>query len=117
MHIEIKVTSNVGNTASTAFKATTLNPDKEGAKALLRLVRLLQNQEQLTNSHSITLTGMQNKIQVIKLVREKTGKNLKEAKDIVESGGPLVRKLTADEVQVWTKALGDIGATYHVKCE
>lgn len=115
MHIEIKVTSNVGNTASTGIKTTTLDPVKEGSKALLRLVRLLQNQEK-TNSHSITITGMANKIKVIKLLREQTGKGLKDAKDVVESGGPLVSKLTADEVQVWTKSLDEIGATYHVKC-
>lgn len=116
MQIKIEITGLSGNTASSAFKSTTLDPAAEGSKTLLRLVRLIQLQERV-DIFSITITGMKNKIQVIKLLREKTGLGLKQAKDVVESDGPLVKKLTADEVQVWTKTLDEIEATYHVKCE
>jgi ribosomal protein L7/L12 len=113
MQITIQVTSHK-NTAQATITTTTVDPAKEGSKALLRLVRLVEKQER-TNSYRILVTGMENKIQLIKLVRMKTGLGLKEAKELVESGKPLVKGLPADKVPEWTQGLDEVKATYEVQ--
>ena len=57
-----------------------------------------------------------NKIQVIKVVREITGLGLKEAKDLVEAGGKAVKEgVSKDEAMKIKKQLEDQGATVELK--
>jgi len=114
MQITIQVSSKLGNSAQTTITTTTLDPAKEGSKALLRLVRLIENQEQMSSFGILLTAAGPKKIQTIKFVREQTGKGLKEAKDLVDRGGLLVSKLTAEQVHVWTQGLGELGASFEV---
>jgi len=66
---------------------------------------------------SVVLAGAgNNKIQVIKVVRELTGLGLKEAKDLVEAAPKAVKegipKAQAEEMK---KKLADVGATVEIK--
>jgi large subunit ribosomal protein L7/L12 len=115
MKIEIRVTTNHGNTASADITTVTTDPAREGSKALLRLVRLVEQAEK-ASSYSITLTATPNKIPTIKVVREMTGLGLKEAKAKVDTlGRALVTGLTADQVKDWSRKLDETGAKYEVR--
>ena len=66
---------------------------------------------------TVVLAGAgNNKIQVIKVVRELTGLGLKEAKDLVEAAPKPVKenvpKAQAEEIK---KKLADVGATVEIK--
>ena len=65
----------------------------------------------------VILTGFgDNKINVIKVVREITGLGLKEAKDLVEAGGkPVKEKVSKDEAAKIKEQLAAAGATVDVK--
>lgn len=97
------------STASTTFDSKTSDPAREGSRALLRLVRLIELQE--TGRYDIHAPRYENKIKLIKLVREKTGWGLKEAKELVESGRPLASQVCGEEAVAWAKDLKEIGAT------
>jgi large subunit ribosomal protein L7/L12 len=57
-----------------------------------------------------------NKIQVIKVVRELTGLGLKEAKDLVDGAPKAVKeKVTKDEAAGMKAKLEEVGATVEVK--
>lgn len=57
-----------------------------------------------------------NKIAVIKVVREATGKGLKEAKDIVDAAPKVVKEnATKDEAEALKKQLEEVGATVALK--
>lgn len=57
-----------------------------------------------------------NKIAVIKVVREATGKGLKEAKDIVDAAPKVVKEnATKDEAEALKKQLEEAGATVALK--
>jgi large subunit ribosomal protein L7/L12 len=114
MKITIQVSSDRGNSASATIKTTTIDPAKEGSKTLLRLVRVIERQEK-SSTYSVYLKATPKKIEVIKLVREISGLNLKEAKALVDGLGIIVRKLTVDELAVWTRGLDDCGAEYEVR--
>ncbi len=56
------------------------------------------------------------KIKVIKVVREKTGLGLKEAKAVVdEAPKPVKEKVSKEEAEAIKKALEDVGAQVQVK--
>jgi large subunit ribosomal protein L7/L12 len=72
--------------------------------------------EEKTEFNVILAKAGENKINVIKVVRELTGLGLKEAKDLVEGAPKAVKegvaKVQADEIK---KKLEDAGATVEVK--
>ncbi|HOP62292.1 MAG TPA: 50S ribosomal protein L7/L12 [Spirochaetota bacterium] len=65
----------------------------------------------------VILTGFgDQKVGVIKVVREITGLGLKEAKELVEAGGKAVKeKVSKAEAETIQKQLVDAGATVEVK--
>ena len=65
----------------------------------------------------VILTGFgDQKVGVIKVVREITGLGLKEAKDLVEAGGKAVKeKVSKAEAETIKKQLVEAGATVDVK--
>ncbi|HYC77235.1 MAG TPA: 50S ribosomal protein L7/L12 [Planctomycetota bacterium] len=64
----------------------------------------------------ILASGGQNKIAVIKVVREATGLGLKEAKDLVDGAPkPVKTGVTKDESEDLKKKLTEAGATVEVK--
>jgi large subunit ribosomal protein L7/L12 len=63
----------------------------------------------------LTATGAE-KIKVIKVVREKTGLGLKEAKAVVdEAPKPVKEKVSKEEAEAIKKALEEVGAQVQVK--
>ncbi len=68
-------------------------------------------------SFSVVLQGAgQQKINVIKVVRELTGLGLKEAKDLVEAAPKNVKDgLSKEAAEDMKKKLSDVGATVEVK--
>lgn len=68
-------------------------------------------------SFSVVLQGAgQQKINVIKVVRELTGLGLKEAKDLVEAAPKNVKDgLSKEAAEEMKKKLADVGATVEVK--
>lgn len=63
----------------------------------------------------LTATGG-NKIAVIKVVREATGKGLKEAKDMVDAAPKVIKEgVTKDEAEDLKKKLTEAGATVALK--
>ncbi|MBL0059107.1 MAG: 50S ribosomal protein L7/L12 [Elusimicrobia bacterium] len=66
---------------------------------------------------AVVLQGAgQQKINVIKVVRELTGLGLKEAKDLVEAAPKTVKDgLSKDAAEEMKKKLADVGATVEVK--
>lgn len=79
-------------------------------RALLVVVVLLAR---FAVADSVTLVDAgQNKIQVIKLVREATGLGLKESKDLVESTPKLIKEgLSVDDADALVRKLHDAGAS------
>ena len=65
----------------------------------------------------VILTGFgDQKVGVIKVVREITGLGLKEAKELVEAGGKAVKeKVSKAEAEAIKKQLVDAGATVEIK--
>ncbi|HON16761.1 MAG TPA: 50S ribosomal protein L7/L12 [Spirochaetota bacterium] len=65
----------------------------------------------------VILTGFgDQKVNVIKVVREITGLGLKEAKELVEAGGKAVKeKVSKAEAEAIKKQLVDAGATVEIK--
>ena len=71
--------------------------------------------EEQTEFAVILVAGGDKKINVIKEVRTITGLGLKEAKDLVEAGGKVVKEgVTKDEAQKLKKVLEDQGAKVEV---
>ena len=68
-------------------------------------------------SFSVVLMGAgNNKIQVIKVVRELTGLGLKEAKDLVEGAPkPVKEGVSKEQAEDLKKKLSEVGATVEVK--
>ncbi len=68
-------------------------------------------------SFNVELTAAgPNKIAAIKVVREATGKGLKEAKDIVDAAPKMVKEnATKDEAEALKKQLEEAGATVTLK--
>lgn len=68
-------------------------------------------------SFNVELTGAgSNKIAVIKVVREATGKGLKEAKDLVDGAPKMVKEgATKEEAEALKKQLEEAGATVALK--
>lgn len=72
-------------------------------------------EEQTEFTVVLTAAG-ENKVNVIKAVRELTSLGLKEAKDLVEAGGKTVKEgVTKDEAAKLKKQLEDQGAQVEVK--
>lgn len=69
------------------------------------------------SSFNVELTGTgSNKIAVIKVVREVTGKGLKEAKDIVDAAPKMIKEgATKEEAETLKKQLEEAGATVALK--
>lgn len=69
------------------------------------------------SSFNVELTGAgANKIAVIKVVREVTGKGLKEAKDLVDAAPKVVKEgATKEEADALKKQLEEAGATVTLK--
>lgn len=72
-------------------------------------------EEQTEFSAVLTEVGQQ-KIPVIKVVRELTGLGLKEAKDLVDNAPkPVKEGVTREEAEKVKAALGEVGATVEIK--
>ena len=72
--------------------------------------------EEKTTFDVILASGGQNKIAVIKVVRELTGLGLKEAKDLVDGAPkPVKTGVTKDDAEDMKKKLTEAGATVEVK--
>ncbi len=72
--------------------------------------------EEKTTFDVILAGGGQNKIAVIKVVRELTGLGLKEAKDLVDGAPkPVKTGVTKDDAEDMKKKLTEAGATVEVK--
>ena len=72
-------------------------------------------EEQTEFSAVLTEIGQQ-KIPVIKVVRELTGLGLKEAKDLVDSAPKAVKEgVTREEAEKIKTALSEVGATVEIK--
>ena len=69
------------------------------------------------SSFNVELTGAgANKIAVIKVVREATGKGLKEAKDMVDAAPKVIKEgATKEEADTLKKQLEEAGATVVLK--
>lgn len=69
------------------------------------------------SSFNVELTGAgSNKIAVIKVVREVTGKGLKEAKDLVDGAPKVVKEgASKEEAEALKKQLEEAGATVALK--
>jgi large subunit ribosomal protein L7/L12 len=74
-------------------------------------------EEVVQTEFDVILTGVgQQKIQVIRVVRELTGLGLKEAKDLVDSAPKAVKEKVAREEADQVKGkLTDVGATVEIK--
>lgn len=71
-----------------------------------------------TVDYNVVMTSLgPNKIQVIKVVRERTGAGLKEAKDLVESSPPVTMAtgVTKEEAELFRSALTSVGAEVEVR--
>ena len=117
MKIAIQVTGYSGNTSQATIDTTGQDPIREGRTVLTRLVRLIERSERARHSR-ITITKMpaNAKIPLIKLIRELTGKGLKDAKPIADEavlGRPLA-ELDSEVLGDWTRGLDDIGIEYNV---
>ena len=55
------------------------------------------------------------KLQVIKIVREITGLGLKEAKDLADNGGTIKENVSGDEANEIKAKLEEVGATIELK--
>ena len=72
--------------------------------------------EEQTEFDVILKSYGEKKINVIKEVRTLTGLGLKEAKDLVEAGGKVVKEaVTKDEAEAAKKKLEDAGAEVELK--
>ena len=72
-------------------------------------------EEQVEFDAVLTAIGDE-KIKVIKVVREITGLGLKEAKDLVDSTPkPIKEKVTKEEAEEIKKKIGEVGGTVEVK--
>jgi len=72
--------------------------------------------EEKTTFDVILASGGQNKIAVIKVVRELTGLGLKEAKDLVDGAPkPVKTGVSKDDAEDMKKKLTEAGATVEVK--
>ena len=72
--------------------------------------------EEQTEFSVILMSGGEKKINVIKEVRTITGLGLKEAKDLVEAGGKVVKDgVSKDDAAKFKKQLEDQGAKVEVK--
>lgn len=69
------------------------------------------------SSFNVELTGAgSNKIAVIKVVREATGKGLKEAKDLVDGAPKVIKEgATKEEAEALKKQLEEAGASVALK--
>ena len=74
-------------------------------------------EEVVQTEFDVVLTGVgQQKIQVIRVVRELTGLGLKEAKDLVDSSPkPVKEKVSREEADQVKAKLTDVGATVEIK--
>jgi large subunit ribosomal protein L7/L12 len=73
-------------------------------------------QEQKTEFNVVLTNAGNNKIQVIKVVREITGLGLKEAKDFVESlPKPVKENVTKEQAEEIKKKLESAGASVEIK--
>lgn len=72
--------------------------------------------EEKTAFNVILKTAGGQKIQVIKVVRELTGKGLKEAKDLVDGAPQVVKEnVSKAEAEELKKKLEEVGATVEIK--
>jgi large subunit ribosomal protein L7/L12 len=72
--------------------------------------------EEKTSFSVMLMSAGQNKISVIKIVRELTGLGLKEAKDLVEAAPKSVKDgVSKEQAEELKKKLADAGATVEVK--
>ena len=72
--------------------------------------------EEKTSFSVMLMSAGQNKISVIKVVRELTGLGLKEAKDLVEAAPKSVKDgVSKEQAEELKKKLADAGATVEVK--
>ena len=67
-----------------------------------------------TKTVVLTAAGDQ-KLQVIKIVREITGLGLKEAKDLADNGGNIKENVSSDEANEIKAKLEEVGATIELK--
>jgi large subunit ribosomal protein L7/L12 len=75
-----------------------------------------ESQEQKTEFNVVLTNAGNNKIQVIKVVREITGLGLKEAKDFVESlPKPVKENVTKEQAEEIKKKLESAGASVEIK--
>jgi large subunit ribosomal protein L7/L12 len=71
--------------------------------------------EEQTEFSVVLKSGGEKKIQVIKVVRELTSLGLKEAKELVDSGGTIKESVPKAEATEMKKKLEDQGATVELK--
>lgn len=73
-------------------------------------------QEEKTAFNVVLLSGGDQKIAVIKIVREITGKGLKEAKDLVDAAPQIVKEgVKKEEAEEIKKRLEEVGAKAELK--
>ena len=71
--------------------------------------------EEQTEFSVVLKSGGEKKIQVIKVVRELTSLGLKEAKELVDNGGPVKEGVPKAEANEMKKKLEDQGAVVELK--
>jgi large subunit ribosomal protein L7/L12 len=71
--------------------------------------------EEQTDFSVVLKSGGEKKIQVIKVVRELTSLGLKEAKELVDNGGPIKEGVPKAEANEMKKKLEDQGAVVELK--
>ena len=87
-----------------------------GAVAVAAGPAVVEAVEEQTEFDVILKSFGEKKINVIKEVRALTGLGLKEAKDLVEAGGKVVKEaVTKDEAEAVRKKLEDAGAEVELK--
>ncbi|MDI6823805.1 MAG: 50S ribosomal protein L7/L12 [Bacillota bacterium] len=73
-------------------------------------------EEEKTEFDVILKSYGENKLQVIKVVRELTGLGLKEAKDLVDSvPKPIKEKVSKEEAEAVKKKIADVGGEVEIK--
>jgi ribosomal protein L7/L12 len=112
MKIKIRIENRDGHVAAATITTTTIDPAKEGSKVLLRLVRILEQQE-VAKTYDFTLLHYGGrKIDAIKIYRNLTRASLPDARDAIEAGGRIARGLTATQIEPWIRGFEQIGAQF-----
>lgn len=103
--------------AAQNFIKTAIRLDAADSSANDEQLETSEIEDNATGKYTVELTEVgENKVMVIKNVREKTGLGLKEAKDLVDEAPSVVLEdVTKEEAEACKKALEECGATVTVR--